>query len=522
MSNKKNEEKEIKNVVFYTRVSSKEQVENFSLENQEKEIREYCKKEKYNIIAKFTDEGITGASVDKRTGLKAMLKKVVEDESIDAIVIWKLSRISRNTKDLLEIIEVLSRNSKKTEKQCALISIKDGINTKNAMSKILIKFLGIFAEMERESIIAQVTSGMRERAREGLVNGGPTPFGYTRNSEKHLVIFEEEAQVVKKIFSMYINEKVGYEAIAKYLSKQNIKTKKGKLFDKQSVKYVIDNPIYAGLVRWGKKGEEDEILARGQHEQIISEETWQRAQKRRKDTSFKPVKKYNHNYLLSGLIKCPYCGSVMIGYPNGKYKYYACSKWNNNKMECGSHLLKGRLIEDEVIEKLSFLVENKKITEGLKNQYNNETGDIEKFEKRIKELEKEINKYQKRKKQAIEMRLDEEISRDEFLKIKEELETNINKINAEKIEINKKIELIKTREITTTQINEYLNDFVGIFKKSKDNKNKKALLNLLIKEIHVKKSDDINKRTIDKIVFKFSLNKSDWVNNGTMNRITSK
>ena len=166
------ENKEIKKVIMYTRVSTKDQVLGFSLDKQMFDIQEECKKNDYQIIDHFTDEGISGKTAINRPAYQKMLT-YIENNKADAIIIWKLSRISRKVKDLLDLVEILD------SKNVALISIKDGLNTSNSQfSKILLMVLGMVAELEGDNIIIQSNAGMVQRAEQGKFMGGVAPFGY--------------------------------------------------------------------------------------------------------------------------------------------------------------------------------------------------------------------------------------------------------------------------------------------------------------------------------------------------------
>ena len=103
--------KEIKNVVIYTRVSTKDQVLGFSLEKQKLDICEYCKKHNYTIVKEFCDEGKSGKSTEKRTEYNNLIKYCTEQEKVDAVIVWKLSRISRKVLDLLNFINLLKDNN---------------------------------------------------------------------------------------------------------------------------------------------------------------------------------------------------------------------------------------------------------------------------------------------------------------------------------------------------------------------------------------------------------------------------
>jgi site-specific DNA recombinase len=206
----------------------------------------------------------------------------------------------------------------------ALISITEGIDTSTYMGKYFSYISGIFAEMEVNSIVIQAKNGMIQRAKNGLWNGGLV-LGYD-TLDKKLIINDEEANTVRKIFQLYTEDCWGYNKITKYLN-QNIElyaTKKKSTWSYFTVKNVIDNPVYAGYIRWGthvdwskkrRKGKSDDyILVEGKHDAIISIETWSKALERRKQSTKEVIKTDQYTYLLSGLLKCPSCGASMTSH----------------------------------------------------------------------------------------------------------------------------------------------------------------------------------------------------------------
>lgn len=198
-------------------------------------------------------------------------------DNIDAVIIWKLSRISRNMMDLVDIVRYFE------EHNIVIISITDHIDTSSVMGKFFFYLVGAFAEMERENIVIQAKNGMKKRAEEGKWNGGKPPIGYDYHSERGLLVNENEAKTVKLIFDLYANKGWGYSKICQFLNRNlnEYATKNNKSWSYATVKQVLDNPVYAGYIRWGKqqnwskerrKGTtEDYVLVRGNHDPIITD-----------------------------------------------------------------------------------------------------------------------------------------------------------------------------------------------------------------------------------------------------------
>lgn len=402
----------MKNVILYTRVSTHEQTEGFSLETQYEDLKEECKNRKYNIINTYTDAGKSGTSIETREKYREMLEYIERfPDKIDAILIWKFSRIGRSVKDLSALVSFLEENN------ISLISIKDNIDTSMAGGKMTAYILGAISEMERNNIVTTAKAGMTQRAKNGLWNGG-TLIGYDV-VDKMLKINDTEAEHVKKIFELYVYEDYGYGKICKYLNTREIKTKRNNTWAYSSVRGVLDNPTYAGYIRFNKhtnwaknkrKGKSDNpILVKSTyHIPIITEELWQRTQEKRKQVG-KPNKRiYKGEWLLSGLPKCPKCGSSMVAHrvrskpskknPKGKMnRYYICSQYSNKDISvCKPNLIHADKAEKEVIKRLFEFIDNPNLIDIIINKYINKARpDKDKILIEIDRLEEKLRKHEK-------------------------------------------------------------------------------------------------------------------------------
>ena len=462
---------------------------------------------------------------------------------IDAIVIWKLSRISRNITDLVNIVDNLSENG------VALISFKDNINTLDKMGKYFIYIGGIFAEMERDSIVTQLKGGMAQRAKEGKWNGGPAPIGYDYNYETQMLeVNDKEAMTVKKIFELYTDKNYGYVKITKYLNGKHslYPTKSGGVWNISTVKGVLDNPIYVGKIRWGyhkdwnkqrRQAKSDEfILVEGLHEAIISEDMWERTRTIRKK-AITPEKRVHLTYLLTGLLKCPECGSSMVSHrvkkrnQEGYYRYYSCSKWQNSRT-CKPNLLNAEKVETQVIEMINNFIIQDNVVNELKKSISLSNNDILYLEKQLKTINKYLAESEKAQQKYYQYLVDEDklkiLEEHRLLNMIDKERKNIDSLNIERQQIINQIELQNNLELGAEQITVILQNFKLLFDKA-TSEEQIQLLQVFIKEIRVNNSKDINERTVKEIVLNLSGlslylqedTKSFEVYYGEMNRIIS-
>lgn len=506
-------------VIGYIRVSTEEQArEGYSLENQETDIKKYCELRDWELIGIFSDEGISGASLNERNGIVNALR-YIKEEDIKYLIVWKLSRLSRKVSDIVEIAEILEQHNSN------LISIKDNIDTSTPMGKPFLYIAGIFAEIERENMIIQVKGGMIEKAREGYWNGGNPPLGYDLLNGK-LEINNKEAEVVKCIFSEYLKGN-GYKTIASFLNTCGYKTKKGNSFNGVAVKEILKNPVYTGKIRWGhrenwnkknadnkrkRKYSDNPIFSDGIHKPIIDKEIYDKVQTIINNNPRHHVKQFNGNHILSGLLKCPDCGYGMsiqtVKSKNKTYEYYACNQYVNYK-KCHSNLIPKNAIEEEFFKVLENIINKKEYKDIIISSFKSENQILKDYQNQIKNFEDRINKINNSVRLLID-ELVEEKDKDYKNTIRERIKELLNEKNTLQEKINKTLSTINEIKNSTINTDEFiilLENFSKVIKLS-DKKTQRNLITKLVKSIQIKDEK------ISEITFMF--NKSFRIENGTV------
>ena len=256
---------------IYVRVSTEEQaLHGFSIRAQIEKLINYCKIKEWEIYSIYKDEGISGKSIDERDGRKRLINDI-KNNYIDNILVYKIDRLTRSTKDLIELIELFNTCN------CSFNSLTESIDTESPTGRMFIKIIGIFAEFERETIVERIKIGLERKVREGYTIANKNiSYGYYKNKGDNIQkINEFEKYIVRKIFNMFLD---GYSLIkiSNYLNKYNIKTKNGNMWNSKTIKLILTNSNYIGKVRYGiNKKEYFEID--GKHEVIIKEEIFNKA-----------------------------------------------------------------------------------------------------------------------------------------------------------------------------------------------------------------------------------------------------
>jgi len=240
---------------IYTRVSTEDQAkEGFSLDAQLDKLRSYCKARDWTIAGEYVDDGYSGRNV-KRPAYTRMMEEM---DKWDTILVIKMDRIHRNSKNFMLMMEDLKKHGKE------FVSMTESLDTSTAMGRFVMDIIQRIAQLESEQIGERVYIGMEQKARtNGGVLGFNIPYGYDYIDGK-LVINEDEAKIVKEIYSWYSDGKSMGE-IAKMLNNSKIPTKKGGFWAKKTISTILKNPTYCGYLHW------EDYINKSDHDPIVSE-----------------------------------------------------------------------------------------------------------------------------------------------------------------------------------------------------------------------------------------------------------
>lgn len=428
-------------VAIYTRVSTIEQAEEgYSISEQQDKLKKYCDIKDWKVARVYTDPGFSGSNTN-RPSLQQLISDC-KNSMFDAVLVYKLDRLSRSQKDTLYLIEdVFNKNG------VGFISLSENFDTSTAFGKAMIGILSVFAQLEREQITERMTLGRVGRAKAGKAMGWSNcPFGYTIYKEVY-EIDPFRAEIVKRIFKDYLAG-VSIIKLTQNLNKEGHIGKENN-WSYRTVRQVLDNIVYAGYIKY-----KNEIYP-GLHKPIISMSDYKKVQaelKKRKITQAKlhNPRPFRTKYMLSGLMRCGYCNSVLqIATSNLKdgthlHRYNCPSsrprKRSTNKrhdFDCGFKFIKKNEIESVVISEIKKLPLN--MDKVINNQENKD------ISKEIKAIKAELQQVEKKQDKMVDLYLLDNINvdelnkkNDELSKQKENLQKRLNSLidnkNKEKIE----------------------------------------------------------------------------------------
>jgi site-specific DNA recombinase len=333
-------------VCVYTRISTDEENQPTSLASQRERLEAFSKvQEDWHVVAHHEDRS-TGTKLD-RPGLQAALD-LARQGRIDQLLVYRIDRLSRKVRQLAMIADELDKLG------VILRSATEPFDTGSPAGRMMLQMLGVFAEFEHATIVDRITAGIERRAKEGRWYSGRPPFGYVLN-DGQLAPDPVAAPVIRRIFVLYIGERLGTIAIANRLRAEQAPAPSAG-WGHPAVHRALTNPTYLGRIRW--RDQEFEST----HEPLIDRATFDQAQallaERGDDVSRR--RGNPSDFLLSGVIRCGQCGRAYIGMSargkGGLYHYYACTaRQKYGPKACSGERVSREKLEQAVLRQLASI-----------------------------------------------------------------------------------------------------------------------------------------------------------------------
>ena len=353
----------LKIAAAYIRVSTHDQ-EEYSPESQIKLIRDYAKNNGFILPEEFIfrDDGISGRRADKRPEFQRMISKAKETPApFQVILVWKYSRFARNQEESIVYKALL-----KKENKIDVVSISEPL-VEGPFGSLIERIIEWTDEYYSIRLSGEVKRGMTEKASRGEPVSIPA-FGYDIKNKQYIPN-EKEAPFVQMIFDDFISG-MGTREIAIKLNTMEVRTHRGNFFENRNIDYILNNPVYIGKIRWTPTGRmkrnydlEDSMIVDGEHQPLISNETWEQAQallKKRKKMYAKYARKSNPKkpFMLQGIVRCSNCGSTLCMGVSGSLQCHSYAHGQCNK----SHSITLNKINTLVISALERDLESGDIT----------------------------------------------------------------------------------------------------------------------------------------------------------------
>jgi site-specific DNA recombinase len=347
---------EKRRVAIYARVSSQEQaVEGVSIDAQIGILKAYAASQGWEIADEYVDGGYSGGT-DERPELRRLFADTGRGR-FDVIAVSKLDRFFRNVRLLLNYLHDLEQLDIK------FVAVQDAIDTSNTSGRLAVQVIGIIAEFERGRIGERVRDSRQYRVAQGIWPGGQTIHGYRWLADKQeWQIDEKEAELVRYIYKLYVEEKLGTMKIAFRLNEEGFRTRREYLWGFSTISRILSHTAYKGIHPQGYK-----------MPPIIDEEMWDMAQTRCREA--RHVRRKVRHWLLQGLCICGECGHILSCQQKdtSERRYYSCpGRWKDTHLDgsprCKLPRIKANLLEWAVWERLkAVLTDSETLREGMKN-----------------------------------------------------------------------------------------------------------------------------------------------------------
>lgn len=312
--------------VFYLRKSrmdpESESIDE-TLVRHEDTLMQLAAKLELNIVKVFK-EVVSGDGLFTRPQMVQLLRDIEQDK-YTAIVCMDIDRLGRSSqKDSGIILETLQ------EHNVFIVTPNKTYNPNDDIDEQSVEMQSFIARQELKSIKRRLRRGTEKTVEQGYHITEP-PYGYRRAYiEKHptLEICEEEAKVIRMVFDMYVNRRMGSYTIAEELNKMGYQPRKNTFFSRSTIRFYLQNPTYVGKIVWNKRKhikkksvtdknksilnpEDKWIVSEGVHPAIVSQEIFEQAQEIRLTRSHPPSYTGTLQNPFAGLIYCRNCGSAM-------------------------------------------------------------------------------------------------------------------------------------------------------------------------------------------------------------------
>lgn len=403
----------------YGRVSTDEERQLDSLAHQKEFFAEFAESYHHVLFKVYADEGISGKQLKKRDEFNAMMRDAALG-FFELVVVKDVSRFARNTVDLLTSVRKL--------KALGIEILFLGNNQKIlGESEFVLTILGAVAQEESANLSRRVKFGKKINAKKGRVP--PRIFGYDRIDNFTLEINDSEAETVREIYRLYLEDGFGCRKIALALDENNALTKFGMQWNPRGVRRVLSNPIYCGhyfnhkyeitdfLEGTQKRLPPEEYFEHDRPEWIIVAPEQFAEAKRVMDARRKIYEgKYTHRagrysgrHLFSTLIRCAHCERAFsrhsYTYVNTRVYWKCTTNDQQTSAKCDNNItIDEDLLKQQICNYLSDLLQDKKIfAEKILNKYNADNAtngknlthqNIELLQTKRARLEKQKEKYQ--------------------------------------------------------------------------------------------------------------------------------
>ena len=453
-------------------------------------------KEKCLNIVDIKEELESGESIKDRPKMIELLTEV-EQNKYDAVLVMDIDRLGRgNMQDQGLILDTFKNSNTK------IITPRKIYNLNNEFDEEYSEFEAFMARKELKLINRRLQRGRIKSIEEGKYISPVPPYGYKfkydNNGKKYLAIDEHQADGVRLIFDMYL-QMYGSSKIANKLNKLGYETNNHMQFKSKAVNDILTNITYCGYVKWKTvdiknhnrtRPKDEQIIAKGNHEAIIDEITFNKAQEIRKNRSISPTfEKQEISNPLAGILICGKCGHKLVQHIDARKSKNDVKRFYIKCKHCDNKSSRFDYLEKAILFSLEDWLSKYKIKINLED----DKTEINKLKFELKAIERELNNTSNQQNRLHDLLERGIYSENIFLERYDILSNKINHLKEELTKINIQIKSIKETTFIKKRLIPTLQTTLENYYKSDNAKEKNILLKTVLdKVVYIKEKNQKN------------------------------
>ena len=308
--------------ILLVRVSTEAQ----DFTEQEREIYQMAINDGYkpeDIIAICEKESGIKLEEEERSGLNRMKELIESGIGVDCVYCWEVSRIARRKKINFSVLEYLTKHKVQLIIKNPSIKLFNDDGSINEGAEVVFTLFSQMAESEMRTKKERFKRSKDARRKQSYYTGGFILYGYTVDEDKKLVVKEDEAEVVKMLYTMYLTGKYSFRSLTKEIREMGIFTDKSINAAEVAVNHILTNTAYAGVP--SSEGSRMNLKTEGNvYPALVTVEMVEKCKEIAQKNIIAPKKKYSTLYFGKSILRCPDCGKVMMAVK--ARNFYHCTK----------------------------------------------------------------------------------------------------------------------------------------------------------------------------------------------------
>ena len=486
-------------VTFYARVSTDQDEQINSLENQVQYYTELIQsKPNWKFVPGYIDEGISGGTTRKRDDFNRMIRDA-KAGMFDFIITKEISRFSRSTLDSIKYTQELLENN------VGVLFQNDNINTLDTDSEFRLVIMAGVAQDEIRKLSERLKFGFRQAIKNGHVLGNDKLYGYDKK-DCVLTINEKEAEIIRLVFDLYGNQRLGVRTVSKRLTELGYTSREGNAFNTLTIRHILENPKYKGWYCGNKTQSMDYRTKKNapleEHEwvmypdpsipAIVPEELWNRAnalyKKRREETmSHSSGVSFQNRYPYSAKIYCEEHGTTfhrqVLESKKGRQEVWHCKVYRTHgRAACSAPQIRSCDLDAILSEIFNQIVKDKQaIIDSLVTVISNVPKEVD-YDRLSNQVQAEMEEIEKKKDRLLDLSIAGAMTVEEFKQRNDAFNTQLTHCESQLQAIEQKAEQAAKGALDLAEIRRCLEQELSF-----DGEPNEALLTTILEKIVVKK-----------------------------------